>query len=507
MRKILKTRAALIKVMAGKPWVDKAKDGREWFLRHPEYEHRPVDIRTFIDSPEYLNAEQECWLSIKNDLEELFNGEFNEAVFCEAIGAGKSYKSSIIIAYMVYLTLCLRNPQRYYQLAKGSNICFINMSVRADQSRKVVFGEVSARIANSPWFQKYYPPDPGIKTELRFPKNISVFPGNSQETFPLGFNVLGGVMDEAAWYTDIENHDVAEEIFNALHNRIKNRYGDKGLLVMISSPRYVDDFIETKIKEAQSNKKIFFKRKTIWEAKPESSFSGKTIIIEGYTIPKEYEVEAGRDFDRFKRDFMAMPALVIEPYFKQFQLIEQSINHNYEHPVDEQGRFKPWFKGQGKAYRIHVDLSHKRGATGFCMGHNQGDTVVIDLKLRIKAPAGGEINFAEIRAMIFELRARGFDIFGVTYDGWQSIDSMQILQQQGFQCEILSVDRDTSVYDTLKERIYTGKFLGELRRLEFVEGKKINHPPHGSKDVADAVAGVVYMCVKNPNNFSFGFAG
>jgi len=485
-----------------------------WFLEHPEYEHRVVGIREFIDSPEYLNAGKECWDSIKDDLEELFNGNYTEAVLCQGIGSGKTFASSIIIAYLVYKALCLKDPQEFFNLAKGSQICFINLSIRAEQSKKVVFGEIKARIDNSPWFSNYCPPDPDIRSELRFPKGVIIFPGNSQETFPLGYNILGGVMDEVAWYTDIPTHDVAEEMFNALHSRIKSRFGDKGLLVMISSPRYVDDFIERKMQEAHTNKKIFTRRKKLWESKPPSCFSGKWIDFEGYKIPAEFETESKRNPEAFKRDYMAIPSLALEPYFKCWNLVEQTIDPNLEHPVDEQGRFKEWLKGKGKHYHIHVDLSVKRDATGFCLGHNEGDTVVIDLMLRIKAPVGGEINFAEIRGMIFELRARGFEIVGVTYDGWNSIDSLQILQQHGFQCSVLSVDKDTCAYDTLKEKIYEGKFkcyryepfLEEMKRLELVEGKKVNHPPiNGSKDVTDAVASVVYNCVANPNNFQFWF--
>ena len=234
----------LEKLLTSRSTTKQELDDLLWFLQHPEYEHRAVDIRTFIDSPEYLNSSTECWPSIKDDLEELFKKGYEEAVFCEAIGAGKSFKASIIISYMTYKTLCLKNPQSFFGLAKGSPICFINMSVRAEQSRKVVFGEIKSRIDNSPWFRKHYPPDPDIRSELRFAKNIAIFPGNSRETFPLGFNILGGVMDEAAFYTETPDHDVAEEMFNALHSRIKNRFGGKGLLVMISSPRYVDDFIE-----------------------------------------------------------------------------------------------------------------------------------------------------------------------------------------------------------------------------------------------------------------------
>src|SRR3990167_1561482 len=161
---------ALDKLLRSKQTTKRELDDLLWYLEHPEYEHRVVDIRTFIDSSDYLNAATECWPSIKDDLEELFKGGYTEAVFCEAIGSGKSYKSSLIIAYMTYRVLCLKDPQGYFGLAKGTAICFINVSVRADQSRKVVFGEIKSRIDNSPWFRKFYPPDPDIRSELRFPK-------------------------------------------------------------------------------------------------------------------------------------------------------------------------------------------------------------------------------------------------------------------------------------------------------------------------------------------------
>ncbi|MFC1514479.1 hypothetical protein ACFL5X_01085 [Candidatus Omnitrophota bacterium] len=499
----------LERLLADKKTSKKDLDDFLWFLEHPEYEHRVVDIRTFIDSEDCLNAKGECWESIKDDLEELFSGNYNEAVFCEAIGAGKSFKSSIIISYLAYKVLCLKNPQKTLGLARDSQICFINVSVRAEQSKKVVFNEIKGRIDNSPWFRTHYPPDPNIRSELRFPKGVTIFPGNSKETFPLGLNILGGVMDEAAWYTETTTHDVAEEMFNALHNRIKNRFGDRGLLVMISSPRYVDDFIEKKIKEALTNSKIFTRRKKLWESKPPSHFCGDWVAFEENKIPAEYEIEARRNPDAFKRDYMAIPALALEPYFKRWDLIEKAIDPEARNPVDAKGNFESWFVGKPRAwYYIHVDLGLKRDSTGFAMAHDEDNKVVVDLMRRINAPPGGEIYFSEIRELIFELRKKSFRIDLITYDGWQSIDSLQILQEEGFNCEILSVDRDTSAYDTLKERIYEGKlkyyryepFLQEMKRLELIKGSKVDHPPTtGSKDVTDAVAGAVYSAVKRAN--------
>ncbi|MFA6971401.1 MAG: hypothetical protein WC208_08380 [Gallionella sp.] len=509
---------------------EELKPDRAWHTRwvalHPEYEERPVGIKKFINSPEYLNGSSDCWEPIKEDLDGLFQvtdeakmeWQYNEAVFDEGIGGGKSYKASLIITYLVYRALLLREPQKLLSLARGSAIYFINMSIRGDQAKKVVFGEIKQRIENANWFRSHgYLPDPNVRSELRFPKNICVVPGNSKETFPLGYNLLGGVMDEAAWYTETETHDVAEEMFNALHNRIKNRFGNKGMLVMISSPRYVDDFIEKKMAEAKTNNRIYTVRKTSWDSKPKWLFSGKTIVIENTAIPKEYEIEAIRNWERFKRDYMAIPSLALEPYFRRWELVMAGEDKTLKDPViPETTIFIGEFRGNPSySYYMHIDLSLTTDATGIAMCHRQGDGIVVDLMMRIKAPKGGEIDLAEVRNIVIELRARGFSIKKCTYDQFQSASSIQELNKMGIESEQLSMDKTLAPYETLKEGIYTGKvkyyhfqsFLDEMMRLELVKGKKVDHPANSSKDICDAVAGAVYNCVLDNNDFAYWFAG
>jgi len=85
-----------------------------------------------------------------------------------------------------------------------------------------------------------------------------------------------------------------------------------------------------------------------------------------------------------------------------------------------------------------------------------------------------------------------------------SVDTIQILKKKGIRAEYLSVDRSIEPYQTLKESIYGGNIschkmevlLDELSRLEITKAQKVDHPPGSSKDVADAVCGAVYMCVK-----------
>ena len=497
----------------------------EWRLRYPQYEERPVDLKTFINSPLYLNAEQECWEPIKDDLQELFRGyddpemnwHYNEAVFDEGIGGGKTYRASIIITYLVYRTLILKDPHKLFHLAKGSGIYLMNMSLHADQAKRVVFGEITQRIQNSPWFRsKNYLPNDRIKSELQMPKNITIIPGNSKETFPQGYNLLGGVMDEAAWYTETESHDVAEEMFNALYNRIKNRFHRHGMLIMISSPRFVDDFIEKKMEEAKTNHNIFTRRRASWENKPKELFSGKTFVMDGFTIPIEYETEAKRNFDRFKRDIMAIPSLVLEPYFQQWNLVEAGVDPNIPNPLNAEGKIKAEFRGKkGKVYYVHIDLSLVSDATGIAMCHEEEKKIIVDFMMQIKAPPGREIDLANIKGIVFGLKEMGFSIGKVTFDQFQSASSIQELNKHGFQSEKLSVDRDLGPYETFKDGVYAGiikyyhyqPLMDELRRLELVNGKKVDHASGGSKDVADAVVGACFNCISNQNNFMHWVAG
>ena len=136
--------------------------------------------------------------------------------------------------------------------------------------------------------------------------------------------------------------------------------------------------------------------------------------------------------------------------------------------------------------------------------------IIIDLLVRVRAPSGGEIMLADIRRLIYGLKDDlGFKLEKVTMDGFESTDTKQQLRRKRIHSDILSVDRDLLPYYDLREAIYENRIefppymvrynpgdthltevaVKELQEL-IDEGKKIDHPPDGSKDVADAIAGV-----------------
>jgi hypothetical protein len=161
----------------------------------------------------------------------------------------------------------------------------------------------------------------------------------------------------------------------------------------------------------------------------------------------------------------------------------------------------------------HIDLAFSKDSAGVTIGHvpgfkamNRGDYVemmpIIQLDLILEVmPRGGEIEFENIRRLLYALRDKlRIPIKWVSFDQFQSKDSMQIMFNNGFMTGYRSMDVDTFAYDVTKQAFYDDRILApeharaqrEMISLEIDTKKnKIDHPPNGSKDVADSIAGVV----------------
>lgn len=178
---------------------------------------------------------------------------------------------------------------------------------------------------------------------------------------------------------------------------------------------------------------------------------------------------------------------------------------------------------------IHIDIATSRDRYGIAMGCRGGSREVhkknielgidyidkaplvhIDFMLAVKAGLGSQIDYTKIRRFILFLRTLGFNI-ELTADSYQSTDTLQILGKQGLDCSILSVDKDDIPYKTLRAAIMEERldhyeysiFMKEVSELLWDPGRrKVDHPHTGSKDVADAVCGVVFKSVQDAETLS-----
>ena len=190
--------------------------------------------------------------------------------------------------------------------------------------------------------------------------------------------------------------------------------------------------------------------------------------------------------------------------------------------------FAPDFRPvAGALYTLHGDMAISGDRAGVAMTHVRtwdrrdwpvpGGSVVLEQRPVVKVdyagaftadaratPAAREVQIRWYRKLIWELRSRGFQILAVSFDNFQSADSLQILQSWGIESRKASTDRSNELYDTLRDVLYDSRLEGyyhqllinELRTLSLLKNGRIDHPPKGSKDIADALAGAVALSVE-----------
>jgi hypothetical protein len=145
--------------------------------------------------------------------------------------------------------------------------------------------------------------------------------------------------------------------------------------------------------------------------------------------------------------------------------------------------------------------------------------VFVDFFCCIKAPKMDEISFEKIRQFIVWLRDNmNYPIVRVSYDSWQSVHSIQLLQENGFDAETISVDRTDEPYMELQSAFVEGRIMkppfsivdDELRNLEhdiLVARGQVDHPMGGSKDVSDSLAGAYWSALEYIHKHGFGAIG
>lgn len=526
------------------------------YLSEPQKWRYPmVSVDTFLDHDNFLGRSTKNWRDIfpwvRTVCRDIVEGWYLEWVEVAGIGTGKSFSAQVLACYAAHHLLCLKDAHGSYSIAKDKPIAIINMGTTATQAAEVVFAGIKKFISNSEFFSAFKPEIQA--TSIRFKEqDLLMVSGNSKATTPLGYNVFYAIMDEAAFYMDNEQKSVAREIYESLQRRIVSRFWKSWLLMMISSPNYMGDFIMQKLREARLrdenweliNKHIYSMQMPSWKWKNLASLdfsdkfffdhrSNKIVTLPNpedkvnyittkdfgeeydvWEVPWQYKASFKSNPEKAKRDFAAVPTESISTFFTNTEIVRGCWNTLRLDPVKLPWVYKFEEYPLRVPYYIHVDIGlNKNGMgdhTGFAMGHFWGwikddelwttqHMFVIDLVERIWVQGSQtEVPISEIRSRIFRLRDMGYRIAWVTFDWFASQDTIQILKRAGINSEYLSVDRTMDAYNTLKEAIFTRRFdcyfqpqlEHELVRLEDIEWK-VDHPLLGSKDLADAVAWVV----------------
>lgn len=570
---------------------------------------RALTFDQFLFDKDYLALPRsEIYPGVVKVGSEIYEGFINkryEAAFVQAgLGSGKSTMASLLACTIAHWLLSFPNPHAHFGLLPDKPIVLPCMGPRAGQVKDVVFAAIRSFIGGGPFFQRlvdtkleydYQTTGDVLALSATFVRKfgqeerpiVRLLAGNSVETYPLGMNVFGAIVDELSRFRDSEGKSQAKEIFETLDQRRLSRFAEaehQGLILCIGTAGAEGDYVDRKLREADANPRAYVHRAKTWEMKGRHRYKGKffhfakldlgpkgiqyrccdewppdevdKVVLHLEDVPAVFKSAAQRDPVLFLRDFASVSSLAINPFDVNAEVISRLVNLDREHPLYDTLERKPWFQGEEDVeYYVHIDLGLNRegasgtgDAAGLVLGHQIGEkrvevakpqegsewaavfefrpVIMLDLLLRWTAGERGEILFSEIREFLYKLQEWGFDISGqalkwdnmgkvtdfrggVSYDGFQSVDSIQILWEHGICARVFSVDRDTGPYEDLRETLHNARldyyryvvimpdglplaiFEHEYKRLESIKGKKVDHPEGGSKDVSDGAAGVV----------------
>ncbi len=521
----------------------------EKFLHEPAYPEQ----QKFVDA--VLGTKAEEW-----------DMTYPEAIALVGKGGGKDRTIAKILTYCVYKLLCMKNPQKFLGLndneldSPGSAIDIGNVCINARLAKDVFFKNFKAMIkatknpvTGGNWFKEQgLNLNRDIHTrEIEFPKHITAYSLDSEEHTGEGLNLLLVIFDEVGGFDAAK----AADLYMALVSTQKTRFGFKRKTLLLSYKRNDNDYMMIRYNQAAKEPQTYRTKASTWEWNPKRK---KSDFADDYL----------RDPENAKRIYECSGSTAEDGYFKYKRRIRDSINPNRINPVITNEfwttdilklKFHEFFVPKKfQPYFVHIDLAKGKesgDSAGITLCHpvknqdlklssdyldeltkvegfqvSQFDKkkqtgVVIDLMLQLRARPNEEIIFDEIRQFIQGLKKAGYSIKMVTFDGWQSVDSIQILNKAGIPAEELSVDRNTKAYDTLKELMYKGIFdtydhpifIRECEELIRTDNNKVDHPElsykrsleegkiAGSKDVSDSAAGAAYTCIiKSKSTFSVG---
>lgn len=354
---------------------------------------------------------------------------------------------------------------------------------------------------------------------------------------------------------DGREYDQAMSLYLTVARRRVSRFMKHGrlpgLLCLVSSRRYPGQFTDRK--EAERRKQlaetgstsIYLYDRKAWEVKPKGTYSGamfsvfigneshqpriledEEILTEDQDrkmeIPVEHRQEFEDDILNALRDVAGVNTMAVHPFLTNRTAVSACFGKHSSilsrdsvtWPAQSLQIYPRRFQFPEFIRFAHLDLSKSGDATGIVIGCikrfdkiDRGDVSEtlphfhIDCALQLIPPKGGEILYERVRGLLYKLHGLGLNLQFVSADSYQSTDTIQILSSKGYITGLQSVDKTPLPYDVLKSALYDGRvdlpdhslLETELVSLERDEKSgKVDHTPHSTKDLSDALAGVVF---------------
>lgn len=496
---------------------------KNWASLQPRKQRRYIlegvrDVRRFYRSPYFLNFEPyEFQDEVSYEL--VHDNSIRDAVILVGMRAGKTTLGGSLSAYYLFRMSLIQDPAVTFGLLPRSPVRMTNMATSREQGKETIFDFFKNFVEESPYFQEI--PDLVVMTEqIRLEdRNFRAVNLSSSSGSSVGKTSVLTSFDEADLFDDTEGKDGIQQVWSRVTKATKTlrkiTNGEYGKTFTISSYGEfpIGGFMDRMIAIAQKADHMIWRKLPTWDANPL------------YTID-DFKEDFVTDYSGTMRDFGCDARAVQSTYIKDEEIIHRAMN--WERPNffdfyfspnrDQNVKYYQSFMEKGEYY-LTGDPSLKKDAFGIALGHTTGkhvqvmkerdkeievvflNEVIIDglYRLRPEDYRFGEIDPTHVEEIFLDICSH-IPVTACAFDTWAFPILQSKLRRLGTivenhvvrvpECDLL---KDMMMYGAV-ELCGHDHFIKEAKELMIsANGKRIDHPKHGSKDMWDAAALITWL--------------
>ena len=423
----------------------------------------PLTDRQYQDILTFLGDDSE---KVFPDKPGINTNGYNICVWLAGKGSGKDYMASIIVSYVFYLLMCMRDPQGYFNSPTGEAIDIVIVSYSAEQALLISFDKIKQRFKNWSWLRNHYSilwgekfitargrPEIRVSTDMIIShNNVRIISEHSANEAYEGYNVILWVMSEASAFKSLTKERNGNKVYSTLKTSASSRFPGRWKGLVMSFPRgdQESDFTyllyQRSIKEGMdvdTGSRIFASKGAPWEFLPANKYCGKTFTFEDYEIPVEYKEEFETDPEECRMKYLCEPPKI------GFSVVPESVilKAVYECPkllrlenYTEDKLIKGTWYGltpENKQqfphdYLVTIDLGEVQSATALAIQHYEPEAGYILDMLFTWTPnpdLGYTVDLLNVKACVFQL-VEWLGHCTVGADQWQSRIFLRELSQK-----------------------------------------------------------------------------
>jgi len=410
--------------------------------------------------------------------------------------SGKSFITSIVALYeaLKLLEAPGGNPHAQYGLSGDVPFTILTVANSSEQAA-IIYTHIKEKMLKSSYFDDKYIPE-GITSEyiyLQTPEDkknnikliekglplkkgsIQIRIGHSESTTLVGIDCFAIVFDEIGLYKTSEGPSSGEALYNNLTPALstyvrkepafddkgnpiidektgkqKNNHIYDGKIVCISTPRSQEGIFFKLYSESENKSQRLMCRLPTWIVNPNHTESN---LREEYSSMSE---------DKFDMEFGAKFSGTAGSNFFTRNVVDNCFRIK---TIKNQSEGRP-----GIQYFAHLDPATSSCNYALCICHkepvwnnteNKRDFVVIVDHIKYWHPSDNKpINVEEVDEYILNINKK-FYLYLVTYDQWESYESIRKLRKYGIPAKKFHFNRHSKrrIYDNLEQLALSGRIL------------------------------------------------